>query len=118
VERFFIRMISASAWERLSEEGRAQRRADGPALEADLTSMRGERPFEVMDLTVPSVFGMGGPSSQPHHRQSVAWLGSHVPGAVSYEIEGAQHGAHLSHPDHFAAMVRTVVDRAVPSTGR
>jgi pimeloyl-ACP methyl ester carboxylesterase len=115
-ERFFIRMISASAWERLSDEGRAERRADGPALVADLTSMRGPQPFDVMELTVPSVFGMGGPTSQEHHRQSVAWLGTHVPGAIPYEIEGAQHGAHLSHPDHFAAMIRTVADRArVPS---
>jgi hypothetical protein len=35
-----------------------------------------------------------------------------VPGGVLYEIEGAQHGAHLSHPDHFAAMTRLVVERA------
>jgi pimeloyl-ACP methyl ester carboxylesterase len=41
----------------------------------------------------------------------VQWLGEHVPGAVVFEIEGAHHGAHLSHPDHFAAMVRLVVGR-------
>jgi pimeloyl-ACP methyl ester carboxylesterase len=116
-ERFFIRMISASAWERLSEEGRAERRADGPALVADLTSMRGPQPFDVMELSVPAVFGLGGPSSQDHHRRSAQWLGAHVPGAMAYEIEGAQHGAHLSHPDHFAALIRTVVARARRSSG-
>jgi pimeloyl-ACP methyl ester carboxylesterase len=35
-----------------------------------------------------------------------------VPNAVAYEIDGAHHGAHLSHPDHFAELVRMVVARA------
>lgn len=111
-ERFFSRMVSPSAWQRLSAEGRAERRADGPALVADLRSVRGPAPFDVLALTVPVVFGMGGSESREHHRNSVNWLGSHVPGATAYEIEGAQHGAHLSHPDHFAAYVRTVIERA------
>ena len=91
---------------------RAGRRADGPALVADLLGLRGDPPFEVMDLAVPALFGRGGPASEPHHRDGVAWLGAHVPGAAVYEIEGAQHGAHLSHPDHFAAFTRAVVERA------
>ncbi len=111
-ERFFCRMVSPSAWARLTEQGRNERRADGPALVADLRSLRGEGPpFDVTALDVPSVFGMGGPTTQSHHRASVEWLGDHVPGALVYEIEGAQHGAHLSHPDHFAAMTRLVVER-------
>jgi pimeloyl-ACP methyl ester carboxylesterase len=112
-ERFFSRMVSPGAWSRLSEEGRESRRADGPALIADLRSFRREAPpFDVTALGVPAVFGMGGAATQPHHRRSVQWLGANVPGAVVYEIEGAQHGAHLSHPDHFAAMARLVVERA------
>jgi pimeloyl-ACP methyl ester carboxylesterase len=110
-ERFFSRMVSASAWKRLTEEGRASRRADGPALVADLTSLRGATPFDVMAMEVPVVFGMGGLGA-PHHRQGVTWLGANVPGAAAYEIEGAHHGAHLSHPDHFATFVRLVVQRA------
>ena len=114
-ERFFSRMVGAAAWARLSEQGRAERRADGPALVADLRSLRGEGPpFDVTTLGVPTVFGMGGPTTQPHHRASVQWLGGHVPGAAVYEIHGAQHGAHLSHPDHFAAMTRLVVERVGP----
>jgi pimeloyl-ACP methyl ester carboxylesterase len=112
VERFFSRMVSPPAWRRLSDEGRAGRRADGPALVADLLALRGDPPFEVMDLSVPVLFGRGGPASEPHHRDGVAWLGAHVPGAAVCEIEGAQHGAHLSHPDHFAAFTRAVVERA------
>ncbi len=113
VERFFSRMMSPGGWARLTDEGKASRRADGPALVADLRSLRGEgAPFDVTALAMPAVFGMGGPTTQPHHRRSVQWLGEHVPGGVVYEVEGAQHGAHLSHPDHFAAMTRLVIERA------
>ena len=111
-ERFFSRMVSPTAWQRLSAQGRAERRADGPALVADMASIRREPPFDVMELSVPVVFGMGGNGSAPHHRAGVAWLGSHVPGASTYEVPGGQHGAHLSHPDHFADFVRTVMQRA------
>jgi pimeloyl-ACP methyl ester carboxylesterase len=112
VEQFFSRMVSPGAWLRLSDDGRAARRADGPALLADLTSIRAGQPFDVLSLTVPAVFGSGGEGSARHHRDTVAWLGSHVPGAESFEVPGAQHGAHLSHPDHFATFVRRVVARA------
>jgi pimeloyl-ACP methyl ester carboxylesterase len=113
VERFFSRMVGASAWAHLTEAGREARRADGPALVADLRSFRSEvPPFDVTALEVPAVFGMGGPTSRPHHRRTVEWLGANVPNGVVYEIEGAQHGAHLSHPDHFASMTRVVIERA------
>jgi pimeloyl-ACP methyl ester carboxylesterase len=112
-ERFFSRMMSPGAWARLTDEGKASRRADGPALVADFRSLHSEgAPFDVTALSVPSVFGMGGPTSRPHHRRTVEWLGAHVPGGAVYEIKGAQHGAHLSHPDHFAAMTRLVIERA------
>ena len=113
VERFFSRMVGASSWARMTAEGRESRRADGPALVADLRSFRSEvPPFDVTALEVPAVFGMGGPTTQPHHRRTVQWLGANVPSGVVYEIEGAQHGAHLSHPDHFASMTRLVIERA------
>jgi pimeloyl-ACP methyl ester carboxylesterase len=113
VERFFSRMVGASSWARLTEAERESRRADGPALVADLRSLRGEGgPFDVTALEVPAVFGMGGPTTQPHHRRTVQWLGANVASGVVYEIEGAQHGAHLSHPDHFASMTRLVIERA------
>jgi pimeloyl-ACP methyl ester carboxylesterase len=116
-ERFFSRMVGPAAWARLTDEGRAQRRADGPALVADMRSLHGEGPpFDITQLEVPLVVGMGGASTRPHHRRTVEWLGAHVPGAVVYEIEGAQHGAHLSHPDHFATLTRLVVDRVPPAT--
>jgi pimeloyl-ACP methyl ester carboxylesterase len=117
-ERFFGRMVGPAAWERLPEAARAARRADGPALVADLASVRGGPPFDVLRLDVPAVFGRGGIASDRRHRAGVAWLGAHVPGAVVYDIAGARHGAHLSHPDHFAEFSRRVVERRHSSRPR
>ncbi len=51
----------------------------------------------------PAVFGRGS-ESVPHHRASADWLVAHVPDAELIEIDGAAHGAHLTHPDAFAAV--------------
>jgi pimeloyl-ACP methyl ester carboxylesterase len=111
-EHFFRRMIGDSAWERLSEQAKEERRADGPALQAELDALRGsEAPFDVSTLSVPTTFGKGA-SSASRHRLTVDWLVGHVAGAELVEIAGASHGAHLTHPDAFAALVRSTVDRA------
>jgi pimeloyl-ACP methyl ester carboxylesterase len=115
-ERFFRRMVGDAAWERLPEAGKRARRADGPALAAELKAIRGtEAPFDVTGLTVPATFGRGG-NSVARHRDTVGWLVEHTPGAELVEIAGAQHGAHLTHPDAFAAMVRGAVARAADQT--
>jgi len=127
VESFFRRMVGDDAWGRLSEQGRASRLADGPALVADMTALHGTdaAPFEVAALRAPAVFGCGGPASTDRHRRTTAWLAGQIPGAVAVEIPGAGHGAHLSHPDAFAEMVRRATserrspgDPAAPTGGR
>ena len=116
-ERFFRRMVGDSAWDRLSEPAKAERRADGPALEAELADIRrSEAPFDVTALAVPATFGRGGLSAD-RHRKTVAWLAEHTPGAELVEIAGASHGAHLTHPDAFAALVRSALARSRASTG-
>ena len=79
---------------------------------SDLRSVLGEPPFDVTELAVPSLFGVGDTTDASHRRDTVDWLGTHVPGAAVYVIDGSQHGAHLSHPDRFAEFVRTVTKRA------
>jgi len=118
-ERFFRRMVGDSAWDRLPEATKEARRADGAALAAEIAAIRvTEPPFDVTTLAVPAVFGRG-TESLPHHRASADWLVAHVPGAELIEIEGAAHGAHLTHPDAFARFVRATVRRAGPvSAGR
>jgi pimeloyl-ACP methyl ester carboxylesterase len=111
-ERFFRRVVGDGAWDRLSETARAERRADGPALVAELNAIRvTNAPFDVSTMSIPALFGRGG-QSLPHHREGVAWLVEHTPDAELFEIPGARHGAHLSHPDRFAEFVRRAVERA------
>jgi pimeloyl-ACP methyl ester carboxylesterase len=111
VESFFRGRVGDEAWDRLEPAARADRLADGPALVAELASISAEPLFDVTDLTVPSVFGGGG-ESDDFHKENLVWLTEHVPGALRVEIPGAGHGAHLTHPDAFAAFVRTAMARA------
>jgi pimeloyl-ACP methyl ester carboxylesterase len=111
-ERFFRRIVGDSAWDRLSPAAQAERRADGPALVAELNAIRtSDAPFDVESMSIPALFGRGGRSIH-HHREGVAWLVEHTPNAELFEIPGATHGAHLSHPDGFADFVRRAVERA------
>jgi pimeloyl-ACP methyl ester carboxylesterase len=105
-------MVGDAARERLPEREKEARRADGAALAAELDAIRIDKaPFDVSLLAVPLVCGRG-EHSAPRHRDSVGWLVDHVPDAELVEIPGAGHGAHLSHPDAFAAMVRRTLARA------
>lgn len=108
-ERFFKRVVGVEAWNRLDDAKRATRRADGPALVVDLRGVRGAPPFDVTALEIPTVVASGGPASFPHHRQTAEWLASHVASAHWTQVHDAGHGAHLSHPDAFAALVREVL---------
>jgi pimeloyl-ACP methyl ester carboxylesterase len=111
-ERFFRRIVGDGAWDRLSPAAQAERRADGPALLAEMNAIRvSDAPFDVGSMAVPALFGRGG-KSRPHHREGVAWLVENTPNAELFEIPGAAHGAHLSHPDGFADFVRRAVARA------
>lgn len=73
-ERFFRRMVGDAAWDRLPERTKAERRADGPALAAELQAIRlTEAPFDVTALTVPATFGRGG---GPRPATATRWDGS------------------------------------------
>ncbi len=108
-ERFFRRLVGGDAWERLSDAGREDRRADGPALVAELRALRAGGPVvDPAALTVPALYGRGS-RSRDHQRAGIAWLADHTPDAAVVEFAGAGHGAHLTHPDAFADFVRRAV---------
>ncbi len=110
-EGFFRRMVGDESWERMAEGDRDERRADGPALLAELAAIRDTRPqFDPNEIRVPAVFGRGS-RSVPHHLRSAETLAGAAPRGELFEISGAAHGAHLTHPEAFAAMVRRVLDR-------
>jgi pimeloyl-ACP methyl ester carboxylesterase len=106
---FFDRVASAGSWAKLTEKGKKARRADGPALVAELAAIRADHPLVDLELIAVRTFAGRGSRSVPHHRRAAEVVADSVPGARLIEIEGAAHGAHLTHPDAFAGMVRLVV---------
>lgn len=115
VENFFRRQAGDSTWEGLADAARADRLADGPALMTELRSLRGGAPYDVTQLSMPALFGVGGERSDRYHREAHDWLLVHVPDAEGLVIDPAGHGAHLTHPDAFALFVRRAVERGAPA---
>jgi pimeloyl-ACP methyl ester carboxylesterase len=106
-EAFMRRMIGDERWLRLPPPTRADRRAEGAALVAELRSVRDalHPPYDPAAVAVP-VLAVHGTTSKPHHTRTAVALADLVPGAELAVIEGAGHGAHASHSDDLAALVR------------
>jgi len=106
VERFFRRMVSDRAWERLHESERVSRRLDGPALVDDLSQLSVDHPpFELANLSVATVYAYGENERSDYYRALTKRLGSVSPLIEAAEIPGAGHGAHLSSPDQLTKMI-------------
>jgi pimeloyl-ACP methyl ester carboxylesterase len=115
-ERFFTMMTSPGSWGHLSEEERSGRRADGPALVADLRMVRRQPPFSLDDLaalSVPLCMALGSKSELAAYAASAELVCRAAPRAFMMSVEGAQHGAHLSHPDGVARMLEAAMARAL-----
>ncbi len=105
-ERFFRRMVSNSAWERLSERARESRRLDGPALLSDLGGLHaGGVPYDLSTLTVTLHYLYGDGIIHDYYESLGARLREVVPGVHCRDLENAPHGAHLSNPDQLAAII-------------
>jgi pimeloyl-ACP methyl ester carboxylesterase len=112
-ESMLRRLIGDEMWERMPAGMRVERRAEGPALLADLRTLRppSPPPYTAATLRVP-VLAARGSEAWPHHRRATDELARSAPLGELAVIEGAGHGAHLSHPADFAALVRRAVQRA------
>lgn len=111
-ELFLRRIIGDERWDSLPAAIQRQRRAEGPALVAEVRALRSrEAPYLAASLSVPVVSGRGSVTA-PQHLRGSAELAATVPGAELFEIEGAGHSAPSTHPEEFAAYVRRVVERA------
>jgi pimeloyl-ACP methyl ester carboxylesterase len=109
-EAFMRRMIGEERWRRLPAHTQEARRAEGPAVQAELASIRSEAPFDLADVRVPVVVGVG-TLSAAHQRAAAPLVAKRLPDAELVEIDGAAHGAHLSHPAEFAGLVRRALKR-------
>ena len=114
-EQFLRRLLGDELWERLPERARLARRAEGHALVAEMIDLQSRAPWQPEDVTVPVVAGHG-TRSQPHHTAGAQWLTEQIEGTELMVIEGASHGAHLSHPRAFAELVERTMERGRPAS--
>lgn len=104
-ERFMRYLAGDQAWDTLPMKTQQQRRAEGPALAADMAMLQtAEAPFDAAGVTVP-VAVAGGSLTQDHHKQGCEAMAKLFNTEVQW-IEGAGHGGHMSHPGPFASFVR------------
>lgn len=113
-EVFMRRMIGDERWEGLPAGTRRDRRAEGPALLAELGSARHAPAYDIDAIAVP-VLAACGTQGAPHHSEGSVRLAESV-GRKAFVIEGAGHGAHVSHHAEFAEFARAVVAAAVSFT--
>ncbi len=102
-ERVYASMVGEEAWQRLPEELKVRRRAEGVAFQSDVVSGLTE-PFRWDDLKVRSLFGVG-LQTWPFAQEAATTLAESL-GADVFTIAGAGHTAHVSHPAEFAEFVR------------
>jgi pimeloyl-ACP methyl ester carboxylesterase len=111
-ERFLRRHIGDEKWASLPQKTRDERRAEGAALLTELASAREDgAPYDPSRITVP-VISARGSVSEPYLMQGADVLASELPDAEHAVIEGANHGAHQSHPAEMAELIRRCLRRA------
>ncbi len=110
-ERFMRRVAGAEVWASLPEATRQRRREEGAALVAELSTVRRSAPFVPVEISVPTTISRGADADE-YRRRAGAVLSEQIPGAELVLLEGAGHGAHTSHPEDFAALVRRGLERA------
>jgi pimeloyl-ACP methyl ester carboxylesterase len=104
-ERFFRRVMSDRAWERLGDAQRESRRLDGPALLNDLSVVRRrEAPCDVSTVTVPFTYVYG--DQAPYYRSLAVELAKVNPAIETLEIKDADHAAHLRNSTALAEIIR------------
>jgi pimeloyl-ACP methyl ester carboxylesterase len=107
-ERFLSAMIGRERWLRLPERTRLERRAEGHALVAELSELRRGQPIDPARVHCGVTVGVGSESSQ-HQQRGTQEFADEYRNATRFVIDGAHHGAHLTHPAELAAVIRQLV---------
>ena len=115
-ERFFRRVVSDAAWQRLSEAEKDSRRRDGPALVDDLSALHGVAPpFDITELRSPAVYVYGDNHAPEFYRSLSTQLTLLNPLITARQMTGAAHGAHLAIPDQLGALIAELWDNTCAS---
>lgn len=101
-EAFMRRLVGDAVWERLPASKRAERRAEGAAMVAELADLRREAPWHGDRIDVP-VLALYGEDARPHHRAAMEGLGGMIPGSRSAMVPAAGHAGPHTHADAVAA---------------
>lgn len=109
-EIFMRRLVGDAIWEHLPMSTRTARRAEGPAMVAELTDLRRVAPWDAERINQP-VLAIGGEIGRPHHQRGMRLLAEMIAGADHVELAGAGHGAPNTHPDELAALLAGFVSR-------
>jgi pimeloyl-ACP methyl ester carboxylesterase len=120
-EAFFKRVASSATWDHMSADERAERRADGPALIADLTMSRSGAPFSLDDLRrleMPICAAIGTASTDPRFARGAEIVVAEAPRSTLAVLDGAAHGAHLASPDKVAQLIERIAHGAQARTDR
>lgn len=103
-ETFLVRMIGKERWEQVPEKTKAQRRREGRALRDELLDLRSAPPWNADDIHMPVLCGRGTRALE-HHLIAASRLSEMLPDARLVTIEGAGHGAPVSHPNEFHSLL-------------
>jgi pimeloyl-ACP methyl ester carboxylesterase len=100
VEQFMKGMLGERRWGLLPPETKAARRAEGPAMVGEMTSISNGAPWEASSITVP-VLTARGSLARPHHLEGMERLAGMLPDASLVTLEGCHHMAHTAAADQF-----------------
>ncbi|MGA7758322.1 MAG: alpha/beta fold hydrolase [Ilumatobacteraceae bacterium] len=111
-EAFMRRLVGDEAWERLPASTQQQRRAEGPAMVAELADLRRQAPWRFDDVLVPTL-ALYGERGRPHHRTAMDHLGEMLPDC---RVEMVANCGHAGPHTHAGAVAEPIV-RFVRSLG-
>jgi pimeloyl-ACP methyl ester carboxylesterase len=104
-EAFMRRLVGDEVWERLPEARRADRRAEGAAMVAELADLRRAAPWDGDQIVAP-VFALRGEHARPHHHAAGDAMRNLIPRCRTAVVTGAGHaGPHTHAAEVASAMV-------------
>lgn len=98
------RLIGDERWNALPEATRASRRAEGPAMMAELADLRRSAPWDAAAVRCPSL-AICGERGRPHHQRGMQLLATMIDGAEFARLGGAGHGAPNTHAAELAMLL-------------
>lgn len=105
-EAFMRRLVGDAVWERLGDSKKAERRAEGAAMVAELADLRRAAPWDGARIGAP-VLALHGEHAGEHHRRAMSGLPDMIAGCRSAVVPGSGHAGPHTHSDDVAAAMTT-----------